>query len=127
MIPISIVEVLDEFLRQITAYDETASIIDYKRRDPIVSPDYVFPGVLIPPTDNDLQLFDEGDIKQGAIVIYSRGTELFYTDIQSPTASQKQTYVRFEGSVYRIKSGSPRMSDGLYRKYGAVRYIKRST
>ena len=117
--------VLDEFLRRVTAYDETTGIVDYKMRNKVTGADYTFAGVLIPPSDEDLQILDEGDIKAGSIVIYTRGKELFFTDVQSKEADQRQTFIKHDGKVYRIKTSMNRIEDGLYRKYMAVRQVTR--
>jgi hypothetical protein len=125
MIPFDMLPVLDEFIRRITAYDEVTGIIDYKMRNKTTGADYTFAGVLIPPSDEDLQLLDEGDIKAGSIVVYTRGKELFFTDVQNKSANQRQTFIKHDSKIYRIKSGSNRTEDGLYRKYMAVRQVVR--
>lgn len=124
-IPMSMTPVLDRYIRKVTAYDESASIVDYQRRAATVGEDYWFPGVSLPPSDSDLQMLEEGDIQIGTIIVYTRGKELFFTDIQDPTASVMQSFVRHDGKVYRVKSEMNRMEDGLYRKYIAVKYLIR--
>jgi len=124
-IPINMVPVLDRFIRKVTAFDEVSSIVDYKSRDAVAESDYWFPGVLIPPSDSDLQMLEEGDIQAGTIIVYTRGKRLFFTDIQGEGSSTRQSYVRHNGDIYRIKSEMNRIDDGLYRKYIAVKYILR--
>lgn len=126
MLPLDMRPIIDMFLSKIYAYDETGAVVDYRRRDPVVGADYWFAGTIIPPTDTDLQMLDAGDIKAGVIIVYTRGKELFYIDAQAtPSTSQKQTYVKWDGDVYRVKGDSNRWYDGLHRKYIAVRRVER--
>ena len=123
-IPYNVARVITYFQRKIDAYDLVCEIVDHECVVTKQKP-YSFIGVLIPPTDKDLQLFDEGEIANGAMVLYVKDTiKLNMCDsISTVTPGQKQTIVLFDGDEYRVKSYSNRSSDGLHRKYGVVRYI----
>lgn len=123
-LPMDMREVLDEFLRKITAFDRTDSIVDHQTASTIGA-DYTFAGVLLPTSEEDLQLLDEGEIKNGNITIYTRNKQLFFKDIQAPTATAKQTFIKDRDKVYRIKTEMDRSEDGLYCKYVATRHIDR--
>lgn len=123
-LPMDMREVLDEFLRKITAFDRTDSIVDHQTAS-TVGADYTFAGVLLPTSDEDLQLLDEGEIKNGNITVYTRGLQLYFKDIQEPTATAKQSFIKDRDRVYRIKAETDRTEDGMYRKYVATRYIDR--
>ena len=118
-------EVLDEFLRKITAYDRSDSIVDHQLSSSN-GQDYTFAGVLLPTSDEDLQLLDEGEIKNGNITVYTRGKQLFFKDIQSPDETAKQTFIYHNNKVFRIKTESDRTDDGMFIKYIAVRDITRT-
>lgn len=125
MLPYDMTPVLDEFITTIVCYDIESQMVDYELK-PIQGPDYVIYGVLIPPTDLDLQLFEEGEIRDGAMILYTYSTvNLYFHDMASPAEKQKQTFIRFNGDVYRIKGLSPRSHDGLHKKWTMTRYVKR--
>lgn len=117
-------EVLDEFLRRITAFDRTDTIDDHDLKT-VVGSDYTFAGVLLPTSDDDLQLLDEGEIKGGSLTVYTRGKQLFFKDVQAEEATAKQTFIRNRDNIYRIKTEADRTDDGMYRKYIAVRFFER--
>lgn len=125
MLPFDMTPVLDEFITAVTCFDESSQMVDFELKE-VQGPDYVIAGTLIPPTDLDLQLFDEGEIREGAMVLYTYSTvTLYYHDVGSATGEQKQTFVRFNGDIYRIKGLSPRSHDGLHKKWTMVRYVER--
>lgn len=123
-IPIDVREVLDEFLRRITAFDRSDTIEDHDLKT-VGGPDYTFAGVLIPTSEDDLQLLDEGEIKSGSITVFTRGKQLFFKDIQAAEATAKQTFIRNRDNIYRVKTEADRTDDGMYRKYIAVRFVER--
>jgi hypothetical protein len=123
-LPMDMREVLDEFLRKITAFDRTDSIVDHETSSS-TGADYTFAGVLLPTSEEDLQLLDEGEIKNGNITIYTRGKQLFFKDVQAPAATAKQTFIKDRDKVYRIKSEADRTEDGMYYKYFATKHIDR--
>ena len=126
MLPFDMTPVLDEFITAVTCFDETSQIVDFEQK-PVRGPNYIIAGVLIPPTDLDLNLFDEGEIRSGAMVLYTYSTvTLYYHDVGPADAEQKQTFVRFNGDIYRIKGLSPRSHDGLHKKWTMVRYVERN-
>lgn len=125
-LPYDMTPVLDEFLTAVTCYDVVSTVENYEVVD-TQQPDYVIAGVLLPPTDSDLGFFDEGEIREGAMTLYTYSTvNLHFHDIGPAQVSQKQTFVRFNGDVYRIKGISPRQHDGLHVKWLMSRYVKRS-
>lgn len=125
MLPFDMGPVLNEFLTLITCYDVESVMSDYELQK-IQGPDYSIAGVLIPPTDLDIAMFDEGEIRQGAMILYTYSTtKLFYQDMQNQQDRQKQTFVRFNGDIYRIKGMSPRAHDGLHYKWTMTRYVER--
>ena len=125
MLPLDMTPVLDEFITAVTCFDESSVIVDFEQK-PVQGKDYIIAGVLIPPTDLDLQLFDEGEIREGAMVLYTYSTvNLHYHDVGDKSAEQKQTFIRFNGDIYRIKGLSPRSHDGLHKKWTMVRYVER--
>ena len=126
MLPYDMPPVLDEFITAVTCVDRTAETVDFEQK-PVQGPDYVIAGVLIPPTDIDLNLFEEGEIRSGAMVLYTYSTvTLFFHDVGDPNGLEKQTFVRFNGDIYRIKGLSPRSHDGLHKKWTMVRYVERN-
>lgn len=126
MLPFDMTPVLDEFITAVTCFDETSSIVDFEEQS-VKGSNYVIAGVLIPPTDLDLNLFEEGEIRSGAMVLYTYSTvTLYFHDVGSSTGQQKQTFVRFNGDIYRIKGLSPRSHDGLHKKWTMVRYVERT-
>ena len=126
MLPYDMTPVLDEFITAVTCFDRTFETVDFEQK-PVQGPDYVIAGVLIPPTDLDLNLFEEGEIRSGAMVLYTYSTvTLFFHDVGDPNGLEKQTFVRFNGDIYRIKGLSPRSHDGLHKKWTMVRYVERN-
>lgn len=125
-LPLDMTEVLDEFITAIVCYNETSTKIDFEFK-PVKGSNYQIAGVLIPPTNQDLNLFEEGEIRSGALVLYTYSTTvLYFHDITAPSAEAKQTYVVFNGDTYRIKGLSPRSHDGLHKKWTLVRCIERN-
>lgn len=123
-LPYNVDRVLPYFYRAIRAYDLISEIGGYSARQTKSEP-YTFIGVLIPPTDKDLELFDEGELASGAMTLYVHSTvKLHMGDgVASPDATWRQTIIQYDGDEYRVKSYSNRSQDGLHRKYGVVRYI----
>ena len=125
-LPFDMTPVLDEFLTSLTCFDMVTEIVNYEAVE-TQQPDYVIAGVLLPPTDLDLGLFDEGEIREGAMTLYTYSTvTLYFHDVGSSEVNQRQTFVRFNGDTYRIKGISPRGHDGLHKKWILTRYVKRS-
>jgi len=126
-LPYDMTPVLDEFLTAVVCFDETSTMENFELK-PVVGPEYVIAGVLIPPTDLDLQLFDEGEIRDGAMTLYTYSTvTLHFHDWGSVDGEQRQTFVKFNGDIYRIKGLSPRGHDGLHKKWTMVRYVERKS
>ena len=126
-LPFDMTPVLNEFLTAVICYDLVSRVDDYEVKE-IQGNDYVIAGVLLPPTDSDLGLFDEGEIREGAMTLYTYSTvTLYFHDIGPSTGEQKQTFVRFNGDVYRVKGISPRGHDGLHKKWILTRYVKRNS
>lgn len=126
MLPYDMTPVLDEFMTVVTCFDKMSEMVDYELKS-VQSSDYSVFGVLIPPTDLDLQLFEEGEIRDGAMVLYTYSTvNLYFHDMGSPAEKQRQTFVRFNGDIYRIKGLSPRSHDGLHKKWTMTRYVERN-
>lgn len=124
-LPLDMTPVLDEFLTAVTCYDLVTTVENYEAKE-VQEADYVIAGVLLPPTDSDLALFEEGEIREGAMTLYVYSTvTLYFHDVGPSTSSQRQTFVRFNGDVYRIKGISPRGHDGLHKKYLMSRYYER--
>ena len=127
MLPYDMTPVLDEFLTAIVCYDETSRIEQYEQQF-VQGSDYVIAGVLIPPTDLDLNLFEDGEIRDGAMILYTYSTvTLHFHDVGKVDEEQKQTFVRFNGDIYRIKGLSPRAHDGLHKKWTMTRYVERKS
>lgn len=85
-----------------------------------------FSGRIAPATDDDSELFEEGEVSSGAKVIHVVGTtELFFPDVNETAEKKKQTYIDFQGDVWRVKSVSNRSHDGSHKRYGAVRHMVR--
>jgi len=126
-IPFNMIPVIASHIRPVTAFDRIGTTVDYQYQDNAEqSADYVFGGVLIPPTDNDLQYFEEGELRQGSMVLYVFGNRtLYFNDIANPTDSTTQTFVRDGTDVYRVKGRADRLVDGLYKKYALTRFINR--
>lgn len=127
-IPYNVSRVLSYFQRRVSAYDLYGEIKDHAYVLLATSP-YTFAGVLIPPTDQDLQLFDEGELSAGAMILYvvSNIKLNIADDISQLTDEIRQTIVQFDGRDYRVKGQSNRKDDGIHRKYTLVRYMgKRS-
>lgn len=127
-IPYNVSRVLSFFQKKIFAYDLYGEIQDHAYALLATSP-YSFVGVLIPPTDQDLQLFDEGEISSGAMILYVISkTELHIADDISRLSDEiRQTIVQFDGRDYRVKGQSNRKEDGIHRKYTLVRYMGKRT
>lgn len=127
-IPYNVSRVLTYFQRRIQAYDIVGSLSDYEFSKTYSQP-YSFVGVLIPPTNKDLSLFDEGELATGALVVYVPKTvTLHMADaVTSVQNEQRQTIVLFDGDEYRVKGLSNRDSDGLHKKYTLVRFMEGRT
>lgn len=124
-LPFDMTPVLDEFLTAVTCYDLVTTVVNYEAKE-VQEADYVIAGVLLPPTDLDLALFEEGEMREGAMTLYTDSTvHLHFHDVGPVSVSQRQTFVRFNGDVYRIKGISPRGHDGLHIKYLMSRYYER--
>lgn len=123
-LPYNVARILPYFYRKIRAYDLVGGVDGYQA---VMSrtPEYTFIGVMIPPTDKDLSLFDEGEMAQGAMVLYvKKNVRLYMGDaIELPGEGTRQTIVLFDGDEYRVKGYSNRSEDGLHRKYTLTRYI----
>ena len=126
-LPFDMTPVLDEFLTAVTCYDLVTRVENYEAVG-VQEADYVIAGVLLPPTDSDLGLFEEGEIREGAMTLYTYSTvTLYFHDMGPASGEQRQTFVRFNGDVYRIKGISPRGHDGLHKKWLMTRYVERHT
>ena len=123
-LPYNVARVLPYFYRRITAYDLIGGMDNF-RAVQSKTPTYTFIGVIIPPTDKDLQLFDEGELAQGSMVLYvKKNVKLHVADALPDENGQiRQTIILFDGDEYRVKGYSNRSEDGLHRKYTMVRYI----
>lgn len=122
-LPYNVSRVLSFFNRRIFAYDLIGTTKDF-RTQVLKGEKYSFLGVLIPPTDTELNLFDEGERASGAMVLYvNHKVELFMNDSKKPGEDFKQTIIIFRGHEYRVKGCSDRCEDGLHRKYTVVRYM----
>lgn len=127
MLPFDMTPAMDEFITAITCFDEV-STVEHFEQVPSKTPDYVIAGVLIPPTDSNLTLFEEGEIREGALILYTYSTvNLYFHDIHGVSDPQRQTFVRFNGDIYRIKGLSPRGHDGLHKKWTVTRYAERQS
>lgn len=123
-IPYNVARILPYFNRVVKAYDLIGELVDFKmsvRKSDV----YSIVGTLIPPTDKDLNLFDEGEIAGGAMVLYvNSSVKLYVADaFENATEEFRQTIILFDGDEYRIKGYSNRAADGLHRKYTMVRYF----
>ena len=124
-LPFDMTPVLDEFLTAVTCYDLVTRVENYEAVG-VQEADYVIAGVLLPPTDSDLGLFEEGEIREGAMTLYTYSTvTLYFHDMGPANGEQRQTFVRFNGDVYRIKGISPRGHDGLHKIWLMTRYVER--
>ena len=125
-IPYDMTSVLSEFLRKIECYDEIATIKDFEYGVKKKTPSYYIYGVLIPPSSKDLQFFDEGQIRNGAITLYTSDKyKLHMVKEGQETDNYRQTYVRFEGEDYRVIGVMNRSSDGRYMKWLLNKSIQR--
>lgn len=124
-LPLNVARVLTYFYRRITAYDLVGSIVDHEYKK-TATDSYTFTGVLIPPTNKDLELFEEGELANGALVLYvNKAVQLYMADaVQNVSGDIRQTIVLFDGDEYRVKGYSNRSEDGIHRKYTLVRYMK---
>jgi len=124
-IPYNVAKVLAYFHRSIQAYDIVGTIVDHEvaRQKSAV---YSFVGVVIPPTNKDLELFDEGELASGSLIVYvPKNVRLYICDaVANIQDGQRQTIVLFDDDEYRVKGISNRASDGLHRKYTMTRYLE---
>lgn len=123
-LPYNVARILPYFNRTVEAYDLIGEFVDYEMKVSKSEP-YTIIGTLIPPTDKDLNLFDEGEIASGAMVLYvNSSVKLSVADgFETATEPFRQTIIKFDGDEYRIKGYSNRATDGLHRKYTMVRYF----
>lgn len=126
MLPYDLSVVLCHFLRPVVCFDEFGKMENFEFVK-TKSEKYSVLGVLIPPTDSDLQLFDEGELQTGSMILYTgSNVNLYFHDlIQKDQPEARQTYVCFQGRTYRIKGCSNRAEDGLHKKWTMVRYVER--
>jgi len=123
MLPYNVTPVLDRFLRAVTAYEEIGVMTDHKLNTSKRS-DYKFGGVIVPTTDTELQLLPEGEVKSGAMTVYVRAPrKLYMNDVQNEKSISRQSYIKEDGMIYKVKVESPRFGDGLYRKYICTRWV----
>lgn len=125
-IPYDMSPVLAEFSRRIECFDRFGGIVNHEMKlDQISEPYYIY-GVLIPPSEKELQFFDEGEIRSGAIVLYcSDRFTLHFVSEGEYSAPYRQSYVRFEDEEYRVKAVMNRSSDGRYKKWMLTKAISR--
>lgn len=127
-LPYNVAIVLRYFLRRITAYDLTIDYVDHEAKT-TKGPEYHFSGVLLPPTDKDINLFDEGELANGAMTLYVNKRIKLHINSELEwgetflSRQRKQTIILFDGDEYRVKGYSNRSDDGIHRKYTLVRYI----
>lgn len=109
------------FSEVITAFDRSSTLTDHEwiKTD---GTDYKFFGKISSATDKDLDILAEGDLVTGAIVIHSFKKELYYHDFQDPDSQAAQSFIHFQGKIWRVKQESNRSNDGGYRRYGAVKF-----
>ena len=125
-IPYDMTPVLSEFIRKIECYDEVAAIKDFEYEAKKKTPSYFIYGVLIPPSSKDLQFFDEGQIRNGAITLYTSDKyKLYMVKEGDMSTDYRQTYVRFEGEEYRVVGVMNRSNDGRYMKWLLNKSIQR--
>lgn len=125
MLPFDMTPVLDEFLTVVQCFDEIGTIKDHQL-ETVKGPEYTLIGVLIPPTDDDLRFFNEGEIRNGALIFYTKiGVTLSFQDMQSETETSRQSFIKFLGSTYRVVGMSPRAHDGMHYKWKLVRDVTR--
>lgn len=125
--PFNMGPVLNRLIREVRAFDREGSLVDFEYQESSgPTRDYIFGGVLIPPNENDLNLFEEGEIRQGVMLCYvSAPRILYFHDMVSPDSIVRQTYIRNGPDVYRVKNAAQRTADGLYVKYTLVRMVVR--
>lgn len=124
-IPYNLARILTYFQRKIEAYDIVREFVNF---EPIITntEKYSFVGVFIPPTDQELMLFDEGEISQGVMMVYVPSKIVLHVNnsILSEQSIGKQSIVIFDGMDFRVKNVSNRAIDGMYRKYALTRFMK---
>ncbi len=125
MIPLPVNRAVSMFSQKITAYDTEGSYVNHEWID-ATGDDYTFAGKIAPASDKELELFEQGDISSGVLMVHVlSGVTLHFKDTNQTSIEGTQTYIRHQGDVWRIKPISNRSNDGAHKRYGAVRYIER--
>lgn len=82
-------------------------------------PERSISGVIQPADERALSLLPEGDRSSGALLIHTHARLNWY-DVEQGTTSNRQTLVRYDGSLWRVVN-SARLA-GIWR-YLAIRYV----
>ena len=118
MISLPLHPVLNLFASRISVYDLVGERVA-GRWQQTAEPERSISGVIQPADERALSLLPEGDRSSGALLIHTHA-RLSWCDVEQGATSNRQTLVRYDGSLWRVVN-SARLA-GIWR-YLAIRYV----
>ena len=112
--------------RSITIFDTVKALVRGEDEQ-TQEADRIVQGTITSPSGRDLQMLEAGEIANGSIIVHIFSNDMIYmSDVNSTEVTTRQTFVRYDDSIWRIKQRMPRVHHGQYRRYIAVKYVDRS-
>ena len=118
MISLPLHSALNLFSSRISVYDLVGERVA-GRWQQTAEPERSISGVIQPADERALSLLPEGDRSSGALLIHTHARLNWY-DVEQGATSNRQTLVRYDGSLWRVVN-SARLA-GIWR-YLAIRYV----
>lgn len=118
MISLPLNPALNLFASRVSVYDLVGERVA-GRWQQTAEPERSISGVIQPADERALSLLPEGDRSSGALLIHTHARLNWY-DVEQGATSNRQTLVRYDGSLWRVVN-SARLA-GIWR-YLAIRYV----
>ena len=118
MISLPLHPALNLFASRISVYDLVGERVA-GRWQQTAEPERSISGVIQPADERALSVLPEGDRSDGAVLIHTR-VRLNWYDVEQGATSNRQTLVRYDGSLWRVVNSAHLA--GIWR-YLAIRYV----
>lgn len=118
MISLPLHPALNLFASRISVYDLVGERVA-GRWQQTAEPERSISGVIQPADERALSLLPEGDRSGGALLIHTHARLSWY-DVEQGATSNRQTLVRYDGSLWRVVNSA--CTAGIWR-YLAIRYV----
>ena len=118
MISLPLNPALNLFASRISVYDLVGERVA-GRWQQTAEPERSISGVIQPADERALSLLPEGDRSSGALLIHTHARLNWY-DVEQGETSNRQTLVRYDGSLWRVVNSA--CTAGIWR-YLAIRYV----